>query len=48
MSTMGELNPETVEHQELVACWCLGKPKPCAYHEGYDDGIDIGREWFCG
>ena len=37
MSWTNSAEPETLEHARLVSCWCSDAPKPCPYHEGFDD-----------
>lgn len=35
--------PETIEDARGLGCWCASAPKPCGYHEGFDDGVEMIR-----
>jgi hypothetical protein len=31
-------------HAANTGCYCADQTKPCAYHEGYQDGLDRAEE----
>jgi len=43
MSWTNSAEPETLEQMRLVFCWCETAPKPCGYHEGFDDGARTAK-----